>query len=69
MGIEHRHITDGLGLLRVSTHFVMVICPTTLLPGTHGKHRPGLVSREHCGGLGFQGSLSNVVGLALVSTC
>lgn len=43
-------------------------CPTTLLAGTHAKHRPGLVSRDRCGGLSFQGSCCNVAGVLLAST-
>ena len=31
-------------------------CPTTPLAGTHAKHRPGLVRRDRCGGLGCRGA-------------
>ena len=54
--------------LTQSVMLQFMYCPTTLLAGTHAKHRPGLVRRDRCGGLGFQGSSINVAVVLLAST-
>ena len=69
----NRRIVQGLDAYatpcnKLSYYSLCIVQPLPLA-GTHARRRHRPVPRDRSGGLGFQGSLSNVVGLELVSTC